>query len=326
MEMISIIIPTFNAEKYIKKCLDSVIAQSYNNIEVIVVDDGSSDETGSIVKDYAVRDTRIKYFYKENGGSSDARNYGLSVSSGELITFADSDDYMESDYCKVLIEGIHKYNADLCSCRATDHHLANEGDDRNFPEDDNPTVINIENFSFFNDRYPKGSVCVLFKRELISGISFAKDIFVGEDTLFFAQALHKAKNIVMMHKNLYHYIIYDESTCHGSYDRKKRTEFVAWKRIAKVFKDIPNVYFTCRARYADRCLKVIRKYHFNLGVNYNFYKKMVKEYRKNVKYIIKCSMKKHHLVDFVSCSAYILFALFPSLYPKYYKFRYNEIS
>ena len=326
MDIISIIIPTYNAEKYIGRCIDSALNQSYKNIEVIIVNDGSTDNTESIIKEYLSKDTRIKYYYKDNGGSADARNYGLKVAEGKYITFADADDYMESDYCKIMLDGIYQYNADICSCRAIDHHLANEGDDRCFQEDEYPTVIEKTQFSFFNDRYPKGVVCVLFKKELLLGLSFAKDIFVGEDTLFFAQALHKADTIAMMHKNLYHYIIYDESTCHGAYDKKKRTEFIAWRRVAKVFRDIPTVYETCRARYADRCLKVIRKYHFKMGVDYYFYKKMVKEYRNNVKYIIKCTIKTHRLMDFVSCFAYILFTIFPSLYPVYYKYRYHEIS
>ena len=94
-ELISIIVPVYNVEEYLKECIDSIINQTYKRIEIILVDDGSTDKSGKICDDYAKIDKRIKVVHKENGGLSDARNVGISVSSGKYIAFVDSDDWVE---------------------------------------------------------------------------------------------------------------------------------------------------------------------------------------------------------------------------------------
>ena len=97
-KLISIVLPIYNVEKYIEKCMDSVLNQTYKNIEVILVDDGSPDRCPKICEEYAKKDNRIKVVHKENGGLSDARNAGIKVANGEYITFIDSDDYIDQDY------------------------------------------------------------------------------------------------------------------------------------------------------------------------------------------------------------------------------------
>ena len=100
--LISIIIPVYNAEKYLKKCLDSVINQTYKNLEIILVDDGSTDKSPEICDKYAEKDSRIIVLHKENGGVSSSRNAGLDIFKGEYLSFVDSDDYVEPDYIEYL--------------------------------------------------------------------------------------------------------------------------------------------------------------------------------------------------------------------------------
>ena len=102
-ELISIIVPVYNVEEYLKECIDSIINQTYKRIEIILVDDGSTDKSGKICDDYAKIDKRIKVVHKENGGLSDARNVGISVSSGKYIAFVDSDDWVEKTMYKKCI-------------------------------------------------------------------------------------------------------------------------------------------------------------------------------------------------------------------------------
>lgn len=109
--LISIIIPVYNTEKYLRRCLDSIIAQTYKDFECILVDDGSTDNSGKICEEYASKDVRFKVFHKENGGVSSARNLGLEQIKGEYVTFCDSDDSTNSDWLSVFIEGI--VNSDL---------------------------------------------------------------------------------------------------------------------------------------------------------------------------------------------------------------------
>ena len=105
-DLISVVVPIYNVENYIKKCVDSILSQTYKNLEIILVDDGSPDNCPQICDEYAQKDNRIKVIHKENGGLSDARNAGIDISKGKFITFIDSDDYIEKDYVEVLYNSI----------------------------------------------------------------------------------------------------------------------------------------------------------------------------------------------------------------------------
>ena len=113
--LIGVVIPVYNVENYLRKCIDSVLSQTYKNFEAILVDDGSNDNSGKICDEYASKDLRIKVFHKKNGGLSDARNYGVERSSADFITFIDSDDYVTEDYIEHLWYLMDKYNSDA-SC------------------------------------------------------------------------------------------------------------------------------------------------------------------------------------------------------------------
>lgn len=114
--LVSIIIPIYKVEPYLRQCLDSVINQTYTNLEIILVDDGSPDNSPQICDEYATKDNRIVVIHKENGGLSDARNVGLDICKGEYISFVDSDDWVENAYIKVLYEILKKENADISIC------------------------------------------------------------------------------------------------------------------------------------------------------------------------------------------------------------------
>lgn len=114
--LISIIIPVYKVEKYLEKCIQSVINQTYENLQIILVDDGSPDNCGKICDEYAKKDHRIEVIHKSNGGLSDARNKGLEIAKGEYIGFVDSDDYIESDMYEVLYNLLKQYNSDVSIC------------------------------------------------------------------------------------------------------------------------------------------------------------------------------------------------------------------
>jgi len=114
--LISVIIPVYKVEKYVEKCIQSVINQTYENLQIILVDDGSPDNCGKICDEYAKKDHRIEVIHKSNGGLSDARNKGLEIAKGEYIGFVDSDDYIEADMYEVLYNLLKQYNADVSIC------------------------------------------------------------------------------------------------------------------------------------------------------------------------------------------------------------------
>ena len=111
--LISLVIPVYNVEKYLDKCMESVLAQTYDNFEVILVDDGSTDNSGKMCDEYAKRDSRVIVYHKPNGGLSDARNFGVEHCNADLVSFIDSDDYVTEDYLEYLWYLMKKYNSDI---------------------------------------------------------------------------------------------------------------------------------------------------------------------------------------------------------------------
>lgn len=116
-KLVSIIVPIYNTEKYLKKCIDSILVQTYDNLEVILVNDGSSDDSLNICKKYESFDSRIRIIDKKNGGLSSARNAGLDVCKGDYITFVDSDDYLEKEAIELLVKAGNQYHADIVSMK-----------------------------------------------------------------------------------------------------------------------------------------------------------------------------------------------------------------
>lgn len=115
-EKISVIVPIYNVEKYLARCIRSIMAQTYQNLEIILVDDGTKDQSGNICEQFARTDSRIRVFHKENGGLSDARNFGLDKARGSYIMFIDSDDWVDADMAEILYTACQKYNADIAEC------------------------------------------------------------------------------------------------------------------------------------------------------------------------------------------------------------------
>ena len=113
-ELISIIVPVYNVEKYLARCLESILEQTYKDLEVILVDDGSTDASPQICDQYAEKDKRIRVVHKKNGGLSDARNYGMRIMRGNYVVFIDSDDLIHKQAVELLYQNIKKYNADIC--------------------------------------------------------------------------------------------------------------------------------------------------------------------------------------------------------------------
>ena len=115
-DVVSVIIPIYKAEPYLKKCLDSIAAQTYKNLEIILIDDGSPDNCGRICDEYAANDPRVKVIHKQNGGMSDARNTGLDNATGEYLTFIDSDDYVSENFVDTLLNALRDNDADMSVC------------------------------------------------------------------------------------------------------------------------------------------------------------------------------------------------------------------
>lgn len=208
--LISIVIPVYNVENYLKQCLDSVISQTYRKIEIILADDGSTDRSGKICDEYAKSDSRIKVIHKTNGGLSDARNAGLKIASGEYIGFVDSDDFIEKDMYEILLGLMQKYGVSL-SCARFDQFGENTRFD---PPLASGEIVKIKGEELLKNiisenlnRYATLSVWDrLYKREIIEKLKFP----VGkcyEDVVFSTIAILNCPYCVYINKPLYHYRI-----------------------------------------------------------------------------------------------------------------------
>lgn len=204
-ELISVIVPIYNVEKYLNKCIESIINQSYSNLEIILVDDGSKDSSGIMCDSYILKDKRIKVIHKENGGLSDARNVGLDKAKGEYIVFIDSDDWIDEKMIEILYNIIKKNNSDISIC---DYFLAYNEEIQTQKED--IEIINLSNIEALKTIYDKDlGVCMivawnkLYKRNL-----FKDDIRypygkIHEDEFTTYKLLYKAKkNIIYKSKNV----------------------------------------------------------------------------------------------------------------------------
>lgn len=221
--MISIIVPVYNVEKYLKKCLDSLVNQTYKNIEIICINDGSTDHSLDILNEYANKDKRIIIINKKNGGISESRNMGIAKASGEYIMFVDSDDWINLETCQKSLDAILKYSVDVVMWS-----YVREYDDRSLPKiifdkdiyfDEKNTKEKIYRrfFGLLKEELmqPENADAIvtvwgkLYKSELIlnNNIKFVdtKEIGTCEDGLFNIEVFKYAKNLYFIKQNLYHY-------------------------------------------------------------------------------------------------------------------------
>lgn len=209
--LVSVIIPVYNAENYIRKCLDSVLAQTYTNLEIILIDDGSPDNSGKICDEYARRDERIKVIHKENGGVSSARNAGLDVAKGEYIGFVDPDDYIDSEMYEYII-GNFDDETDIVEFNF--YYVYENGDKKNH---DTPNIkYNCYRdvlYGMFTYNIYFG-ITKVYRSKVIGENRFDTNYKIAEDMLFFTECCRNAKYVKSLDKPVYYYLIRANSAVH----------------------------------------------------------------------------------------------------------------
>ena len=260
-ELISVIIPIYNIQNCLHKCINSVIAQTYKNLEIILVDDGSTDDSGMVCDQYKNIDKRIKVIHKENGGLSDARNVGIAAATGKFYSFIDGDDYIEVDMLETMYKAILLNKAEISICNIK--RVYEDGEIESFyePTDKIEVLEGVERFQTLN----QPSVCnKLFSAKLFESARFLKGKFY-EDTFIYHEILYLAKSVVMTGKVGYWYRERRESILgYGRYTERyfdfieavySRMTFLMSKNIQ------PYGYEACLSLYAavSDAVKNIRK-------------------------------------------------------------------
>lgn len=221
--LVSVIVPIYNVEIYLKECIDSILNQTYKNIEVILVDDESPDSCGEICDDYVLRDKRVKVIHKKNGGLSDARNAGMKVATGDLITFVDSDDYISPDFIKKLYDVMCKYDSDIA--------IANMKRTSRRDENNNEIVGNVVIYNaeealirmLYGTPFGTSACGKLFKRDLFKNVVFPYGKF-SEDLFTIYITILKSRQVAYVEFDGYFYYYRDEGSIVVSNYKKKQLE------------------------------------------------------------------------------------------------------
>ena len=229
--MISIIIPVYNAQTYISQCLDSVLGQTMQDFEVIMIDDGSKDDSGKICDLYADKDVRIHVYHRDNQGVSNARNFGMEKASGEYIMFLDSDDYLEKDALEYMLKIMETDKADFIGFSRYEEHVEQEYIDVYSLESQNIIVNTADEYlEMLLQLYMQNKMFCevwnrLYRLDIIrkNEIKFDTNLKYGEDKLFNLCYLHFVYKIVLVDRPLYHYRIYEESTMGN---KRNKTEWL----------------------------------------------------------------------------------------------------
>lgn len=286
--LVSIIIPVYNVEKYLPECLDSIINQTYSNLEIILVDDGSPDKCGEICDKYAVSDLRIKVIHKENGGVSSARNAGMDISTGEWISFIDSDDTIEKEMISEAISTVLKDKTDMCILDYDKIY-----DNRNYK---NVKYISEKTYIYDNEDiityFKKICMCnfIVKSCKIINAIRFNDDINLGEDLLFEFQIYGRINSFSYLNKVMYHYRIIRTSAMGSIALRRDYPEMIycVYENMIKSISYgiypqnaciIPNSLII---RFLGVVVRIAFKNCFSLKCDYNMIKKYMNtdEYRK----------------------------------------------
>ena len=226
--MISVIVPVFNVEQYLHKCIDSILNQTYNDLEIILVDDGSTDASYEICERYANSDNRIKLFRKPNGGQGSARNLGLDIAMGDYIGFVDSDDFIPPMFYEILLKLLNDYQADIVCC----HYQFIQPDDKpkyiyydyqKIKENAKLLITDefLQNFDNYYHAVSWISPCTkLYKREVFSCVRYMEGR-IDEDSYILHNVIGNSKKMVRIEDKLYHYVWTQNSTSRSDFSPKR---------------------------------------------------------------------------------------------------------
>lgn len=240
--LISVIVPIYKVERYLDKCINSIINQTYKNLEIILVDDGSPDKCSQMCDEWATKDSRIIVIHKDNGGLSDARNVGLDIASGEYISFVDSDDYIHPEMISILYDVIVKTEANIVQCdfrKVKD----NEYVDAN--------INSYEIFTFNTEQALESLIKETPLKQVVWNKLYKKEIFnelrfevgkVNEDDFFTYQAFAISNKVSYINKELYYYLLRESSIMGQQFNIKRLDGLEArFRRYEFIKEKYPNL-------------------------------------------------------------------------------------
>lgn len=275
--LISIIVPVYNSEKYLFQCLESIKNQSYKELEVIIINDGSTDNSKTIIDDFCSFDERFLCINQDNSGVSNARNKGLSLAKGKYIGFVDSDDYISEDFYETLLKLIYENDADI-SIVGFNETCLNNGEHYVF---DNIKAISemINGDLFMGHLHNK-----LCKRELFEGLFFDEDVAILEDLLILHRVFYRSKRVVFLNRGLYYYRSTNDSAMNSVFKDTYLSRRVAALRIMSFINEyIPSLKEDGIYVLVSSDIAILNKLAYLKLYKANKYKYIVLEIKKDIK-------------------------------------------
>ena len=285
---VSIVVPIYNVEKYLDKCINSLVNQTYQDIEILLIDDGSTDKSGKIAEDWAKKDSRTNVYHKTNGGLSDARNYGIKKASGSYICFIDSDDWVEKNYIERLLLKIYENDCDISICNpiydfenGVSKIKQKKNNKSNYIMNSEEAILELNNFRYFDM-----SACFkLFKKELFNNIKFPKEKYC-EDFYIMFKLFDKANKIVYFNEYLYHYMQRKGSISHNNNNLRYDFIYAAYQQMIFVEKKYPRLKNIVRSAYVSSILTIYNKSIENkVLLSADIKEKFDTEVKNNYKYV-----------------------------------------
>lgn len=287
MNKVSIIVPVYQVEDYIERCIKSLISQTYKNIEIILVDDGSTDKSGEICDKFAKQDNRIIVIHKSNEGVSSTRNKGIDISTGNYITFVDADDYIDKEYVKILIDMCLKEQVDISIIGTKDwvnKRIINQSRKLNKKISKKEGIKELIDNIYF--------ACVIwgkiYKRELFDDIRFNNKTIIAEDMEIIYRLIDKAENGIYVNTEqlLYNYEVRENSALHKKITKDHVKEIVILEDFMKFINDnYPELYNNVIGRYicknAELILEITYRENNNKEV-ISILKGNILKYKKNI--------------------------------------------
>ena len=298
--IVSILLPVYNVGTYLPSCLNSIITQTYKQLQIVLIDDGSKDNSLTICQEYATRDKRIKVFHQENQGVATTRNHLLEKVKGDYVLFVDSDDWIEADMVESLLELAKRHDADIVNCQSVfDDALCKKGHSEVTMWSQEEAIYQfLRHTQFFGSLWNK-----LIKSELLHNLQFQPNISYGEDALFCWHVLQRVKNVVLSNQQLYHHRMNDGSLSHQNWTpEKKGSGTIVWKTITEETAQWwPQYLDIAKARYAIEDMWGL----YYASLSHYPYDKHIKErqhnIRKNLRLIRKSKLVSTNKV--ISCYA-----------------------
>lgn len=255
-ELVSIIVPVYNSEKYIDNCVQSILSQTYDNFELLLINDGSTDSSLSNCKKWESVDSRIKVIDKENGGASSARNVGLSECRGEYVVFVDSDDYVAKTYVSNLMLAVKEGPFDIVQCSLQQVSDFGSIASVSFSKDH---IREITKQQALNDRLYKVSVCgKIYRRTLFDNFSF-KEGSVYEDDASYYIFVDRAERIAILDEILYYYYMSDDSVMRNNDENRSLAFIEIYEERIEYFKSRENIPLL-EGTYGRFCLVLLLSY------------------------------------------------------------------